>query len=101
MSGSAAPADGILAAHCRPNGNSAPPFKRQLWTNYIAPRGDEVTRPNERFGHIVARLECCFARVGHAIKKLRCAVIVLNYGQHVAHAHTPDSRIDGGIESAH
>jgi hypothetical protein len=62
---------------------------------------DEVTRPNERFGHIVARLECCFACVGHAIKKLRCAVIVLNYGQHVAHAHTPDSRIDGGIESAH
>jgi hypothetical protein len=35
----AAPADGILAAHCRPNGNSAPPFKRQLWTKYIAPRG--------------------------------------------------------------
>src|SRR5262249_28453573 len=53
------------------------------------------------FGHIVARLECCFARVRHAIKKLRCAVIVSNYGQHVAHAHTPDSRIDGGIESAH
>jgi len=39
ISGSAAPADGILAAHCRPNGNSAPPFKRQLWTKYIAPRG--------------------------------------------------------------
>src|SRR5262249_36313028 len=36
----------------------------------------------------------------HAKKKLRFAVIVSNYGQHVAHAHTPDSRIDGGIESA-
>jgi len=24
---------------------------------------DEVTRPIEQFGHIVARLECCFARV--------------------------------------
>ena len=27
---SATPADGILAAHCRPNGNSAFPFKGQL-----------------------------------------------------------------------
>src|SRR5262249_54345926 len=95
---SAAPADSILAAHCRPNGNSAPPFKRQLWTKYIAPRG--------RGSHTTDRAVWTYCRVSGALlrsretrnKKLRCAAIVPNYGHHVAYAH---GRIDGSIESAH
>jgi hypothetical protein len=39
---SAAPADGTLAAHCRTNGNSALPFKRQLSTKYLASRGRAI-----------------------------------------------------------
>jgi len=39
---SAAPADGTLAAHYRPNGNSALPFKRQVSTKYLIPRGRAI-----------------------------------------------------------
>src|SRR5215813_14958879 len=42
----------------RPNGNSAPPFKRQLWTKYTRGRGSQLSRvpadvcPSEgRTGH--------------------------------------------------
>jgi hypothetical protein len=41
---SAAPADGILAAHYRPNGNSALPFKGQLRTKYITRRSGGRTK---------------------------------------------------------
>jgi hypothetical protein len=41
---SLAPADGTLAAHCRPNGNSALPFKRQLCTKYLTPRGRAIKK---------------------------------------------------------
>jgi hypothetical protein len=53
---SASPADGTLAAHCRPNENSALPFKRAAWDeNTSLLVAEEVTRPIEQFGHIVAR----------------------------------------------
>ena len=39
-----APADGTLAAHCRPNGNSAFPLRGQLWTRYVTRRGGEKNK---------------------------------------------------------
>jgi hypothetical protein len=59
---SAAPADSTLAAHCRPNGNSALPFKGAASDkNTSLLVAEEVTRPIEQFGHIVARprSSCC------------------------------------------
>jgi hypothetical protein len=51
---SAAPADGTLA--CRPNGNSALPFKKAASDKNTSPlAAEEVTRLIEQFGHIVAR----------------------------------------------
>ena len=38
------PADGALAAHCRPNGNSAFPLRGQLWTRYVTRRGGEKNK---------------------------------------------------------
>jgi hypothetical protein len=44
---SAAPADSTLATHCRSNGNSALPFKRQLCRKYLISRGRAIKKTIE------------------------------------------------------
>jgi hypothetical protein len=44
MSESETPADGILTAHFARTENSALPFPRQLWAEYITPRDGEKTK---------------------------------------------------------
>src|SRR5262249_19649327 len=56
------PPDSTLAAHCRQNGNSALPLKGAASDkNTSLLVVEEVTRPIEQFGHIVARPRspCC------------------------------------------
>jgi hypothetical protein len=53
---SATPADGILAAHCRPNGKLGTSVERAAFgQNTSLLMAEEVTGPIEQFGHIVAR----------------------------------------------
>jgi hypothetical protein len=65
-------ADGILAAHCRPNGKLGTSVERAAFgQNTSLLMAEEVTRPIEQFGHIVAR---------PGAASLVCAAIVFNYG---------------------
>src|SRR5262249_15284564 len=59
-----APADGTLAAHCRPNGNSALPFKRQALDKI--PHSSWPRKAHDRSSSldILSRAPApCFARV--------------------------------------
>jgi hypothetical protein len=63
--------------------NSALPFKRQLWTKYLIPRGRErPTTDRAAWTYCRARLKSCFARVRtRNQKQLRRAAIALTYSR--------------------